>query len=147
MRFRGENEDGLAVVLDSAPDLDGEAAGISPIESLLMSLGSCTGTDTIEILRKKRQNVTGYELNISGERAEEHPRVFTHINIEHVVMGKDIDPKAVARAIELSSEKYCSIIAMLKAVVKIDITYRIENDPTTSGRPNTEANLTQLTRS
>jgi putative redox protein len=102
---------GPAVVLDSH---DG-GSGASPMELLLMGLGGCTAMDVISILQKKRVYVTGFEINLSGERAEEHPRRYTDIHIEYVVYGKRIKPRDVERSIELSEEKYCSARASLNA--------------------------------
>lgn len=127
MQFRGENEAGLTATMDASEQFGGEGTGVKPMELLLMALAGCSGMDVVEILRKKKQDVTGYEINVSGERREDHPRVFTHITVEHVVRGHDIDPGAVQRAVELSTDKYCSVIGMLKEVAKIDVTFRIEN--------------------
>jgi putative redox protein len=126
MQFRGENESGVAITMDASREFGGENAGTRPMEMLLMSLGGCTGMDVVEILRKKRQEVTGYEINVSGERREDHPRVFTNIRVEHVVRGKNIDGGAVQRAVELSTDKYCSVMGMLKDTAKIDVSFRVE---------------------
>ena len=128
MQFRGENEAGLTVTMDASPDFGGENAGLRPMELLITSLGGCSAMDVVEILRKKRQEVTGYEINISGERAKENPRVFTNIDVEHVVRGKNIDPGAVERAVELSTDKYCSVMAMLKQSADIKVSFRVENE-------------------
>lgn len=127
MQFIGRDESGFEVVMDTTRELGGDESGITPIELLLVSLGGCTAMDVIQILRKKRQDVTAYQVNVYGERRQEHPRVFTYISIEHVVHGKKLDPKAVERAVELSSQKYCSISAMLRQVTHVEHTYRIEN--------------------
>lgn len=81
----------------------------NPVESLLASLAACMGMDVIEILRKKRLDVTGYHVEMTGERAADHPRRFTTITLTHVVTGRGISPQAVAEAVRLSSEKYCSV--------------------------------------
>lgn len=128
MQFRGETEAGHSTVMDASPSFGGENSGIRPMEMLLMSLGGCSGMDVVDILRKKKQQVTGYEINISGERRDENPCVYTKISIEHVVRGKDISPAAVKRAVELSTEKYCSVIGMLRATADINATFRIEED-------------------
>lgn len=128
MQFTGINEAGLSAAMDAPVEHGGEMAGIGPMDMILISLGGCTGMDVIDILRKKRQEVTGYEMNITGKRAEEHPKVYTNIRIEHVVRGKNILPAAVKRAVELSTEKYCSVIGMLKHVVDIDVSFRIEEE-------------------
>jgi putative redox protein len=128
MQFRGENESELSVMMDASPHFGGENAGVGPMEMLLMSIGGCSGMDVIDILRKKKQDVTGYEINISGERRDEHPRIFTNITVEHVIIGRNINPDAVKRAVELSTNKYCSVIGMLEKSARIDVTYQVEEE-------------------
>lgn len=125
MAFDGETPSGHHVILDAAPEVGGENRGPRPMELLLVALGGCTGMDVISILRKKRQPVTGYEVIVRGERAEEHPRVYTSIYVEHVVRGRGVSPDAVARAVELSDERYCPITAMLRPGTRLQSTYRI----------------------
>jgi putative redox protein len=97
----------------------------SPMELVAMASATCTASDVISILQKKQQQVTGFEVHVSGPRAAEHPKVFTEISIEYVVTGHAIDVKAVERAIELSLTKYCSVNKMLDKAVKINSHYRI----------------------
>jgi putative redox protein len=97
----------------------------SPMELVAMASATCTASDVISILQKKQQQVTGFEVKVLAPRADEHPKVFTEINLEYVVTGHNIDPKAVERAIELSLTKYCSVNQMLEKAVKINHTYRI----------------------
>ncbi len=99
--------------------------GASPMEVVAMAAGGCTAADVIDILRKKQQDVTGFEVNVVGLRSSEHPMVFTEIDLEYVVRGRSIDPKAVERSIELSLTKYCSVNSMLQHSVKINSRYRI----------------------
>jgi putative redox protein len=99
--------------------------GASPMELVALAAGGCTASDVISILQKKQQAVTGFEVNVIALRATEHPKVFTEIDLEYVVMGHQIDPKAVERAIELSLTKYCSVNKMLENTVKINHRYRI----------------------
>lgn len=98
----------------------------SPMELVAMAAGGCTAMDVIEILRKKQQEVIGFEVNVVGYRASEHPKVFTEIELEYVVRGHNIDPKAVERSIELSLTKYCSVNQMLEKAAKLHSRYRIE---------------------
>lgn len=125
MRFNAQATSGYHVTLDSNELNGGEGAGFSPMEMLLVGLAGCTGMDVLSILRKKRQDVTGYEVHVDGIRADEHPKVFVEISIEHVVTGHNIQPVAVARAIELSETRYCGAEAMLGKVARITNTYRI----------------------
>ena len=97
----------------------------SAMELVAMASASCTASDVISILQKKQQQVTGFEVQVQAPRADEHPKVFTEINLEYVVTGRNIDPKAVERAIELSLTKYCSVNQMLEKAVKINHTYHI----------------------
>jgi putative redox protein len=100
--------------------------GASPMEVLAIASGACTAMDVIDILRKKRQDVANFEVNVLGTRATEHPMVFVEMDLEYVVTGRGIDPRAVERAIELSLTKYCSVNISLKASgIKINSHYRI----------------------
>jgi putative redox protein len=114
------------VTIDIGTQFGGEDSGPEPKELILVSLGSCAGEDVISILRKKRQVITGYTINVYATEAEEHPRVYTSILVEHVVTGRSVDPKAVARSIELSTTKYCPVQAMLASTVRIEHVYRVE---------------------
>jgi len=126
MRFEGTASSGHTVILDSSAEHGGQNAGFRPMELLLVGMAGCTAMDVISILRKKRQKVTGFEVRVCGERAEEHPRIYTDIHVEYVVRGEDISPAAVERAIQLSEEKYCSASAMLGKAARITSSYRIE---------------------
>ncbi len=125
MRFEVEAGSGHHVTLDAAEHGGGHNEGFRPMELLLVGLAGCTGMDVISILRKKRQEVTGYEVHVTGVRAEDHPMVFVEITVEHVVTGHHLQPGAVARAIELSEERYCGAGAMLGKVARLTHTYRI----------------------
>ena len=125
MRFDAEAGSGHHVTLDAAELDGGQNAGFRPMEMLLVGLGGCTGMDVISILRKKRLQVTGYEVHVSGIRAEDHPMVFVEITVEHIVTGYHIQPEAVARAIQLSEERYCGAGAMLGKVAHLTHTFRI----------------------
>jgi putative redox protein len=128
MQFVGSADSGHAVVMDTAPSVGGNNTGSRPMELLLMAFGGCSGMDVISILRKKKQNVSKFQLNIKGEQAEDHPHKYTVIHIEYVITGKDIAEDAVKRAIELSLEKYCSVGATLSGTAKITHSYRIIKD-------------------
>jgi putative redox protein len=104
----------------------GHDAGSSPMESVLMALGACTAIDVVTILEKARTPLESFRIDLSADRSEAHPRVFTKIHIEYVLQGKGLRTSAVERAIKLSEEKYCSISAMLRDVARITSSYRIE---------------------
>jgi len=101
------------------------ASAATPMELVLLALGSCTGVDVISILKKKRQQVTGYSIEVTGERREEFPRSYTQLNVKHIVRGRDVSTQAVARAIKLSETKYCSVAATLRGSAKIVSSYEI----------------------
>lgn len=123
-RFVGQSPSGHAIVVDGSS----EKLGPSPMELLLIGMAGCTAYDVVSILEKKRQDVTGLEVIARAERAEEVPRVYTAIEVEYVVRGRGIKPKAVEDAIHLSEEKYCSASIMLGKTARITTSYRIEDE-------------------
>lgn len=125
LTFHGTASSGFTVQMDASQEVGGEDSGFRPMELVLVGLGGCTAMDVIAILRKKRQNVTSFEVKLDAEQAPEHPHVFTHITIRYIVRGHNIRPDAVARAIELSETKYCSAQAMLDKVVDIENSFEI----------------------
>jgi putative redox protein len=139
MRFRAMGgTSGKELVMDAAPEVGGSGDGFRPMELLLLGLAGCTGIDVVSILRKMRQEITGYEINAEGERQDEHPRRFTRIAVEHVIYGRKVKPESVDRAVRLSAEKYCSASASLAAGATIENTFRIVEEqqdiPGISGR-------------
>ena len=102
----------------------------TPMELLLLALGGCSGVDVISILRKKRQQITDYRIEVSGERREEHPRAYTRLFVKHIVRGRAVSKDAVERAIELSDQKYCSVAATLRGTAEIVTSYEIIEDTT-----------------
>ena len=125
--FRASSAGAPSIVLESAP-AGVERRGPSPMEAVLLSLGGCTGIDVLSTLQKMRQDVTGYAVQVRGERRDEHPRIYTTIVVEHVVRGRGLTASAVERAVALSAEKYCSVSAMLEAAARVEVTFRIEED-------------------
>ncbi|MFM1896490.1 MAG: hypothetical protein RLZZ385_1564 [Pseudomonadota bacterium] len=124
--FVGESGSGHALVLDGAPASGGRNIGMRPMELMLLSVGSCSSFDVVTILRKARQQVTSCEAELSAERADATPAVFTSIHLHFKVAGHDLSEKQVARAIELSAEKYCSASIMLKSAgVKVTHDFEI----------------------
>jgi putative redox protein len=128
MRFDVETGSGHHVILDAAEHNGGQNSGPQPMEMLLVALAGCSGMDILSILRKKRQDITGYELRIHGLRAEEHPKVYLDITLEHIFTGHNIRPEAVERAIELTEERYCGASAMLGKTATIGHTFSIIED-------------------
>ena len=97
----------------------------SPMELLLVALGGCTAVDVISILKKKREQVSAYRVEVRGERRDEHPRSYKRMEVHHVVTGREISERAVAQAIELSETKYCSVAATLRPTAEIVSTFEI----------------------
>lgn len=97
----------------------------TPVELLLVSVAACTAVDVVSILEKKRQDVTDYRVEITGERRDEHPRAFTKMHIHHIVYGHDVSEQALAHAIELSDTKYCSVAATVRPTVEITTSFEI----------------------
>jgi putative redox protein len=127
--FRATFGSGHAITLDASPPV-GHDGGPRPMELLPAALAGCSGMDVIGILRKMRQDVTGYEVRVSAERAEQHPQVLTAVALEHVVRGRGLDPDAVRKAVELSATKYCSVGAMLRAIVDLTESYVVVDEAT-----------------
>lgn len=124
MQFVGSADSGHAVVMDAPLSVGGHNTASTPMELLLSAFGGCTGMDVISILRKKKQSVSSFEMNVEGEKAKEHPHKYTSVHIEYMLTGKDIAEEAVTRAIQLSLEKYCSVGATISSA-KITHSYRI----------------------
>lgn len=118
LKFKGINEKGEVIILDS------KESGPSPMETLLIALGGCTGMDVVSILKKMKVNYTYFGMEIEGIRRNEHPRVFEKINLKYVFKGENLDLKKIKKAIELSLSKYCSVANMLNKVSEIN--YKIE---------------------
>lgn len=116
------------VAMDGPEHLGGSDAGSRPKELILMALGGCTGSDVAAILKKKRVPLKDFEIRLRANVSDEHPQVFTDIHIEYVFTGDDINPADVERAIELSTTKYCSVSAMLRASVKITHSYHLVSE-------------------
>jgi len=132
MCFAASAGSGHHLTLDAAEHAGGHNAGFLPMELLLVGLAGCTGMDVLTILRKKRQDVTAYEVHVTGIRAEEHPMVFVAITVEHIVTGHHVQPEAVARAIQLSEQRYCGAGAMLGKVAHLTHTFRLVEAAQTS---------------
>ncbi len=124
--FEGKSGSGHSVIMDGPPDHGGQNKGVRPMEMLLLGLGGCASFDVLSILQKSRQKVSDCHVEISAERADAVPAVFTKITMQFVVEGEGLKEAQVARAVALSAEKYCSASIMLeKAGVEIVHTHRI----------------------
>lgn len=123
--FVGKTDTNHWITMDGPENFGGSNSGIRPKELLLIALAGCTGSDVVTILAKKRVKYDEFEINITAEQQDEHPQVYTKINLEYVFYGKNIPTKDVERAIELSQTKYCSVTAMLQKAVEIEHSLRI----------------------
>jgi putative redox protein len=124
--FLGESESGHAIVMDGAPEYGGRNLGARPMELLLLGMGGCTAFDVVLILKKSRQAVVDCAVELQATRADVDPKVFTAIHVHFVVKGTDLSEKHVARAVELSAEKYCSASIMLGKTANITHDYEIQ---------------------
>ena len=124
-RFVATTGSGFSLVLDNPHREDGVAA--SPMELLLVSLAGCTGVDVVAILEKMRQPLERFEVEVEGMRAEEHPRIYTGVNVVYRAWG-DVTPKKLLKAVELSEGKYCSVTEMLRPTAKIDVRVELNGE-------------------
>lgn len=132
MAFEADPPSGNKFVMDAYPEVGGQNLGPTPVEAMLASLAACSAMDVVSILRKKQQNVTGYRIEIEGDRGApegQFPRPFSALRVRHILTGVNLDEAAVARAVSLSDEKYCTVIATLRANVDVTSAYSIEPEP------------------
>jgi putative redox protein len=125
MSFIGESESGHSVVMDGAPDSGGRNLAARPMEMVLLGMGGCTAFDVVMILQRARQPISDCIIELSAERADEIPRVFTKIHAHYIVKGKGLSEKQVEKAVSLSAEKYCSVSIMLGKTAEITHDYEI----------------------
>ena len=125
-QYLGVDSSGHSVVMSSQDEENG--TGMNPSELLLVSLAGCTSYDVVNILRKKRQRLTGLEVTVTGEQDEDPPWIYRKIQVHYEVRGKELSEKAVGDAIKLSDSKYCSVSATLRGTVDIAYDYTIIED-------------------
>jgi len=128
MTFAGETPSGFPIQMDSSEDTGGTNNGPRPMEMIAYGLAGCTAMDIISILRKKRQQVTQFDVKMNAPRSHEYPKVFTSAVITYMISGKEISEAAVLRAIELTAMKYCPAQIMFSQVFPIDLHYEIYED-------------------
>ncbi len=126
--FIGEAGSGHTVVMDGPPDHGGRNMGIRPMEMILLGLGGCSSFDVVEILQKGRHSIIDCTTELSGERVDAIPSVFSKIHLHFKVVGKNLKVSAVERAVKLSSEKYCSAAIMLSKAVEITHSFEVIED-------------------
>mgnify|MGYP006284683573 CR=1 FL=1 len=119
LAFAGLTESGRWIAMDTVEEVGGITGGPKPMEILLQSLMGCTGMDVTSILKKMRQEFDSFEIHEEHERAEEHPKVYTRIELRYIFEGKNLDPEKVKKAVRLSQERYCGVTAMLSKTAEI----------------------------
>lgn len=128
MKFSATAGSGGTVLMDVTRTPEGTIPGPSPMEMVLMGLGGCTGIDVTMLLQKMREDLTGLEVDIEAERADEDPRVFTKVDMVYRLRGKSLSEEKVKRAIELTQTKYCSVLHMVNKTAKVSYRYEITED-------------------
>jgi putative redox protein len=123
--FVGESGSGHAVVMDGPPDHGGRNMGVRPMEMILLGVGGCSSFDVVQILQKGKHDIIDCVAEISAERVDAIPSVFSKIHLHFIVKGRDLKPSAVERAVKLSAEKYCSASIMLSKA-EVEITHDFE---------------------
>lgn len=125
MTFAGTSPTGFPIQMDADPNVGGTGAGMRPMEMIALGLASCTAMDVISILKKKRQQVTHFEVKLDAPRSADYPKVFTRAKITYVVTGVQVAEAAVLRSIELTALKYCPAQIMLEQAFPMDLHYEI----------------------
>ena len=127
MHFQGEGQTKFITNIDTSVTAGGSGKGASPMEMVLMAVAGCSGMDVVSILAKMQVEIDRFHINVQGERAAEHPRVFTDIELVYQFWGNSLPQDKLKRAVDLSMEKYCSVANMLDKVA--NLTYRLEVNP------------------
>lgn len=125
MRFEAVGDSGHTVVMDTATSMGGEDQGPRPMEMVLMALGGCTGIDVVAIMNKQRTPIDRLQVEIEAERAADDPRVFTRVIMKYHIWSTEVPEDKVRRAIELTQEKYCSVLHMVNKTATVDYSYEI----------------------
>jgi len=124
--YAGQSGSGHSVIMDGPPEYGGNNMGLRPMEMVLVGLGGCAAFDVMHILKKSRQSVVDCEVQLNAKREQHAPKLFTHIHLHFILTGNHLSLKQVQRAIQLSSEKYCSVSIMLSKAVEIHVDFEIK---------------------
>ncbi len=125
MMMVGESASGHTIVMDGPEELGGKDLGVRPMEMLLLGMGGCTTVDVVSTLKKMRENVQDCRVEISAERADEHPKVFTAIHLHFIVEGDNLSDKKITKAVSLSADKYCSASIMLAKTATVTHNFEV----------------------
>ncbi len=123
--FVATNATGQSAVMDGTPAAEGLKRGPSPMEMLLMGMAGCASIDVVDIAKKQRQHITDCIATVEGQRADSVPKVFTDIHIHFQIIGHNLSEAAIAKAVQLSAEKYCSASIMLGKAARISNSFEI----------------------
>ena len=134
MTFLGTPDSGFPVQMDADSYFGGTDQGLRPMEMIALGLAGCTGMDVLSILRKKRQQVSQFEVRVNAPRSADHPKVFIRAQLTYIVSGTSVEEVAVLRAIELSMTKYCPVQVMLSQAFPMELHYEIYEDEMDGGR-------------
>lgn len=125
MAFTGETPSGHKLELDPTVNEQGNTNGPSPMEAVLVALGGCSGIDVVSIFQKMRLDIKDFSIEIEAGRADDHPRVFNKITMVYKVWGENLSEDRVKRAVDLTQEKYCSVLHMVNKTAQVDYSYEI----------------------
>ncbi len=125
MKFSATDESGHTITMDAPIQAGGENTAPSPLTLILMSVAGCTGIDIVSILGKMKQEIEWFNIQVEGQRADDHPKVYTNVNLIYQFKGKNVAPEKVERAIKLSADKYCSAMHIVNKTAQINILYEI----------------------
>ncbi|MGB9866630.1 MAG: OsmC family protein [Bacillota bacterium] len=123
--FSAVNQAGAVIKVGGSPGLEESAPQFKPMQLLLVAVGGCTGIDAISIMQKQRAEVESMKISIEGDRAQDHPRVFTNIRIHFDIQAKNVTPEQVKRALELSRDKYCSVGNTINKVARLEYSFSL----------------------
>lgn len=131
--FVGESGSGHSIVIDGPPDVGGADRGARPMELMLLGMGGCSAVDVMHILRKARQGVSDCVVEVSAERATEHPKVFTRVHLHFKVTGRGLSASHVERAVRLSAERYCSATIMVSRTAEVSHDFEVIDEDAGAG--------------
>ena len=128
MVFESTPPSGNKIVMDISVEEGGTNTGPTPVEALLSAIAGCSAVDVVMILQKKKQILTSYRIEINGERGPVgvYPRPFISVTMRHIVSGENLDPAAVARAVQLSDEKYCTVLSTIRSAPTVTSEWVVE---------------------
>ena len=128
LQLLGSSDSGHALIMDTSTSVGGHASGASPMELVLLAVGGCSAMDVIGILKKKRLDLRGLEIRLNGQRSEADPKVFTQIVMHYIFRGRELTEDPCRKSIELSHEKYCSVLGMVSKTAKVEYDVEINNE-------------------